>query len=273
MSYKSIKWLILIIPTFTIGLWEYIRHEFLLAYVSMELGNILSPVIVFVVTMLFLTKLFSMMEKGQKELSEAKAMQDLLLEREKIAAELHDGIAQSLFLLNVQLEQAKHNPNDESYAKLKTNIHKTNGYVREAIASLRSPIDPQGFNWQDSLQQLTKLLKDDMDVEVMIKWRLHEDIMPIKEQLDLLLSIREAIYNIQKHSQATKVWIDSFPTANGWYCCVKDNGVGMQYGEGGVSQKLNFGIRMVHERAASWQWSFDIERKQNLTYFRIQKDI
>ena len=28
MSYKQMKWLILIIPTLTIGIWEYVRHEF-----------------------------------------------------------------------------------------------------------------------------------------------------------------------------------------------------------------------------------------------------
>ena len=39
LKYKQIKWLILTIPTITIALWEYIRHEFLLSYISMEIGN------------------------------------------------------------------------------------------------------------------------------------------------------------------------------------------------------------------------------------------
>lgn len=101
MSYKQIKWLILIIPTLTIGLWEYVRHEFLLPYISMELGNVLAPIIVFLVTILFLTQLFDILERNQKELERAKALQAALEEREKIARELHDGIAQSLFLINV----------------------------------------------------------------------------------------------------------------------------------------------------------------------------
>jgi len=101
VSYKQIKWLILIIPTLTIGLWEYVRHEFLLPYISMELGNVLAPIIVFLVTILFLTQLFDILERNQKELERAKALQAALEEREKIARELHDGIAQSLFLINV----------------------------------------------------------------------------------------------------------------------------------------------------------------------------
>ena len=39
LKYKQIKWLILTIPTVTIALWEYIRHEFLLSYITMEIGN------------------------------------------------------------------------------------------------------------------------------------------------------------------------------------------------------------------------------------------
>ena len=31
MKYKQIKWLILMTPTVTIALWEYLRHEFLLS--------------------------------------------------------------------------------------------------------------------------------------------------------------------------------------------------------------------------------------------------
>ncbi|MGP3788041.1 hypothetical protein [Paenibacillus sp. 1A_MP2] len=43
MSYKQIKWMILLVPTFTVGLWEYIRHQFLMPYLSMDAGNWLTP--------------------------------------------------------------------------------------------------------------------------------------------------------------------------------------------------------------------------------------
>ncbi|WP_247747522.1 hypothetical protein [Alkalihalobacillus sp. BA299] len=68
MTYRQIKMLILLLPTITIGLWEYVRHEFLLPYISMELGNLLAPVIVFVVTMIFLVKLFTMLEHIKEDL-------------------------------------------------------------------------------------------------------------------------------------------------------------------------------------------------------------
>ncbi|SEA16123.1 two-component system, NarL family, nitrate/nitrite sensor histidine kinase NarQ [Thalassobacillus cyri] len=52
LSYTQIKWLILLVPAVAIGLWEYIRHEFLLPYLSMNAGNLLSPFIVLAITLL-----------------------------------------------------------------------------------------------------------------------------------------------------------------------------------------------------------------------------
>lgn len=39
MTYKQLKWFILLIPTFTVGIWEYVRHE----YVRMGIENLCSP--------------------------------------------------------------------------------------------------------------------------------------------------------------------------------------------------------------------------------------
>jgi two-component system nitrate/nitrite sensor histidine kinase NarQ len=102
MSYKQIKWMILLIPTLTVGLWEYVRHQFLLPYISMNLGNWLTPVIVYVVSITLLTRLFLILERIQKELEHERAAKVALESREKLAKELHDGIAQSLFLLSVK---------------------------------------------------------------------------------------------------------------------------------------------------------------------------
>ena len=60
MSYKQIKWMILLIPTFTVGIWEYIRHQFLMPYLSMDAGNWLTPVIVYLVSVTLLSRLFRM---------------------------------------------------------------------------------------------------------------------------------------------------------------------------------------------------------------------
>ena len=120
MSYQQVKWLILVIPTIIIGLWEYVRHTFLLPYLSMELGNLLSPIILFIVTMTLSRKLFFIYERMQEEVRKERARQAVMEERERMVRQLHDGVAQSLFLLSVQIEQMEgEKPTPEQWNELK----------------------------------------------------------------------------------------------------------------------------------------------------------
>ena len=107
LSYRWLKRLILWTPTITIGLWEYIRHAFLLPYVTMELGNLLAPFIVLAVTVTLLRGLFAKLEETQEALQRERLLKTALEEREQLARELHDGISQSLFLLSVSISLSK----------------------------------------------------------------------------------------------------------------------------------------------------------------------
>jgi len=185
LSYQKIKWLILLIPTLTIGLWEYVRHQFLLPYISMELGNWLAPVIVFSVTMLCITKLFAILEQIQEELQRTKAMQAVLQEREKLARELHDGIAQSLFLMSVQMEQweqVQAGNADEQIRRIRQTVREVNEYVRQAIANLRYPPEPT-MPWMESLHRLVGEFSRDPSIDVDFDWTLPEERLSMKEKV------------------------------------------------------------------------------------------
>lgn len=67
MKASTIKRLILWTPTVLTAAWEYARHTFLLPYVSMDTGNVISPILVFLVTVTLLSKLFAMLENVQEQ--------------------------------------------------------------------------------------------------------------------------------------------------------------------------------------------------------------
>jgi two-component system nitrate/nitrite sensor histidine kinase NarQ len=106
----------------------------------MEIGNILSPILVFIVTIVFLLRLFSILEKMQEELKTEKVKQAAMIEREQLARELHDGIAQMLFLLSVKLNKfEKKNHVDEDFQKIKQTLKHIHDDTREAISNLKQP--------------------------------------------------------------------------------------------------------------------------------------
>ncbi len=133
MSYSFIKWSILLSPAFMLGLWEYIRHEFLLKIISMKTGNLLSPLIVMVFILIFSTPLFRRLEKIQEELNQERAYNAKAEERQKISQELHDGISQSLFLLSVKVNKL-----EKSVAGSQLNeVHKIKQTVQHIYDDIR----------------------------------------------------------------------------------------------------------------------------------------
>jgi len=273
MSYKQIKWLILTIPVLTIGLWEYVRHEYLLSYISMELGNWLAPVIVFLVSILLLTQLFSMIERNQEELNQSKAMQAAMEEREKLARELHDGIAQSLFLLNVQVDQIANRKETEGprYDRLKENVHRTNSYVRQAIANLRYPPDPASIPWLQSIHSLIDELEQETGLFFSLQWNLPESVLLAKDKIELLAIIREALLNIHKHAEAKRVRIEMKETLDGWLCTVADDGKGFDSEQ--MNGKGRYGVKMMKDRALKMNWRLELGRVMNETVVSIRKEI
>ncbi|MEI7026990.1 sensor histidine kinase [Paenibacillus sp. y28] len=287
VTYRQIKWLILIIPTLTIGLWEYVRHQFLLPVLSMEAGNLLAPVIVFVVTMTFLRALFIILEQIQEELHGERSDKAALMERERMARELHDGIAQSLFLLSVQADGLEHDAaaghvDAGEVRQLRKTVTEVNDYVRHAIASLRLPVVPEGLPWTESVRQLVEDLAAETGLEAECRWELPEDKLSSKEKVELYACLREALVNVRKHAKARHVRLSGeAASGGGWQCRVEDDGIGFPPGNRAEAagtvydpQELRpdrYGLRIMRERAAEMGWSLQLERREGWSSVVIVK--
>ncbi|MCZ4149390.1 two-component sensor histidine kinase, partial [Escherichia coli] len=107
----------------------------------MALGNWLTPVLVYLVSITLLSKLFRILERYQKELEQERSAKAALEAREQLARELHDGIAQSLFLLSVKAEKLESDNSSEHHQQnvlsIRKTIHEVNRYVRQSITNLR----------------------------------------------------------------------------------------------------------------------------------------
>jgi two-component system nitrate/nitrite sensor histidine kinase NarQ len=273
MTYKEIKWLILTIPTLTIGIWEYVRHELLVSFVSMEVGNMLAPILIFVVTVPLSAKLFSILENTQEELNKERSLKAALVERERIARELHDGIAQSLFLLSVKVDQLERSrdaeASGEQLGKLRKTVHQVNEYVRQAIANLRKPPVLDTMPWMESIRSLADETASEAGMSVAFRWELPEERLTAKEKVELYASLREALLNVRKHANAGHVEIECAADDEGWTCSVADDGRG--FSGDPFAHASRYGLQILRDRAKEMGWELTLERLEKRTKMVIRK--
>lgn len=274
LSYKQIKWLILLLPTVTVGLWEYVRHTpYMLKHLSMEAGNWLTPVIVFAVTIVFVRKLFKVLEDMQKKLEQEKASKAMLEEREKIARQLHDGIAQSLFLLSVKLNQLESKQpqleSQQQYQKVRKTVQHMHDDVRQSIFNLRHSSSISPFPWTESLHQLIHNFQEETGLSIQFEWNISEENLTAKEKIELFACIKEALMNVHKHASANNVVVRGSNIEKGWTCTVEDDGIGITPSE--VTNKKGNGIEIMQDRAREMDWDISWQVNAGRTKVEISK--
>ncbi len=271
MTYKQLKWFILLIPTVTVGVWEYVRHEYLLPYISMDLGNWLTPVIVLFVTFTLLTRFFKKMENIQEELRIERAEKAVLEERERIASNLHDGMAQSLFLLSIkvrQLDQLDVSREDrELFEELNQTIHHIHDYVRHGIKTLKLPPHALDEPWLDAIDKRIADFERESGLEVVESIDVDEQLLSTQEKVELISCLSEALINIHKHAHATRVKVHVKVTTKEKYVMIIDNGQGFH--EEDLQKKGRYGLQMMDDRCKRMNWSMDMKREHGETIIRF----
>jgi two-component system, NarL family, nitrate/nitrite sensor histidine kinase NarQ len=239
----------------------------------MSIGNFLSPIIVFAVTIIFLLRLFRMLEKIQKELELEKSKKAALIERENLARELHDGIAQSLFLLGVKVNKFGRKHELEGYPDFHTiiqTLQHVHEDVRQSIANLKHTPNEESFSWTSTIHQYLMELENNHQMDVDFQWEIDEETLSAKEKIELFACIKEVVMNVIKHAKTSKIQIRSKETENGWKCVIKDKGQGFK--EEDILFNKGFGLQIIQNRAREMNWNFLISRIKNETVVEIRKE-
>lgn len=274
LSYKQIKWLILLLPSLIILIWEELRHTVqLLHYIPMNVGNWLTPLIVLVLTLAVAGKLFQLLERIQKQLEEERSKKMILEEREKIARQLHDGIAQSIFLLSVKLNKvethlAQSVPHDE-LQKVKKTVKHIHQDIRQSIFNLRNLSEEKELPWTVSIYDLVSHFKEESNINIKFRWGIQEEELSAKEKIELYACVRESVINAQKHAQCTDILIEARSESDGWSCIIEDNGIGFRDNKE-INNKDSHGIDIMRDRANEMNWDFQLKRINDKTRVEIR---
>jgi signal transduction histidine kinase len=247
--------------------------EFLVSYVGLGvLGLVLAvffdalrwwTVIAVIAPLLFARQMFlrtQSLEEAHKELQEREQVlrslsnamaEERADERQRIAAYLHDDLAQVLFRLSIQVDVARKlldkgeiPETADQLEKIKESKQDTSDRIRALIRDLhRSPLGAKGL--AEALESFT----DEVGRDSGVSFHHHvEDVeMPAPIALLIYHIAREGVMNALKHAQATDIWVTVSEHDDDLELQLRDNGRGFDTSAPGPEG--HFGMAMMRERA------------------------
>jgi len=189
----------------------------------------------------------------------------IIEERARIAREMHDGIAQFLGYLNLQVQtlkslfaQEKHQEFNDELESMRGAIRTAHADVRENILSLRTTLANE-----KGLVSATDEYLAEFSIQTGITTNfineLSDDLnLSSIAEVQLVCILQEALTNVRKHSQASNVTVLLNRTIAG-----RDEYITMKVVDNGVGFMLNdsircFGLKTMRERAQSVKGRFII---------------
>ena len=179
-----------------------------------------------------------------------------LEERQRIAADMHDGLAQTLSYVKLKadrlaplIEQGEAGPAAAELALIGQAIDRANDELRHSIASLRSapvadrPLQVQLAELVASLSQPS----DDFSVEVAMPEG-DSVVLDSAETVQIVRVVQEALHNTRRHASAAHVTIRLDRQERDYRLIVQDDGCGFDMA--GAAGQGHFGLSIMQARAA-----------------------
>lgn len=202
-------------------------------------------------------------------------------ERRRVARELHDGIGQLIasakFSLEIAALKIKQNKSpDEDIAVTHERIGQTLQDLRRISRDLHpSILDDHGLSM--GIKSLAKNFTERTGTEVVFDDILVRDVLPLDVKTSLYRVAQEALTNIERHADATRVEIKIEVSGKWIILSIQDNGKGfdVESMERSKSPTEGIGLRNMQERLAYHKGTFSIysNNKGTLVEAMIPKSV
>lgn len=192
-------------------------------------------------------------------------------ERQLIASEVHDAVAQTLAYMKMRLpllQDAILEHDDQRSMKyfgdVKRAVGEAHASLREILTHFRTRIDPQGL--LHALRGVAAGFFDRTGIVLEFDNRATELRLPVEQEVQVFLIVQEALANIAKHSLARQARLAIRPLAQGFEIVIEDDGSGMAAmtrvsHERASGSQSHFGIEIMQERAQRLGGSVELSER------------
>ncbi len=223
----------------------------------------LTPVLVVVVVQ-YLAQLTRRLEEQRGEARRALAENVRLQEereelaaqeeRSRIAREIHDGIAQSIYMLSLNLEKAAETARGDE--RLGPRLERLVGLAKESLLEVRhyifdlKPLLSGDAGLTSTIQAQVQEFTAVSGLPVELRVEGEERKVPLTVGSSLYRIAQEALANIYRHAKATQIEAVLAFGADSVSLEIRDNGRGFAIDPGKGAASSGRGLRNIHQRAA-----------------------
>jgi NarL family two-component system sensor histidine kinase YdfH len=208
------------------------------------------------------------LESANAKLAAYAAQNELLTlqnERQRMARELHDTLAQGVAGLVLQLEAVK------THLKL-GRAERASAIVEQSLASARSTLSESRAAIDDlravlpadlseAIRERVERFTQATSIPCQLEISMKEDKLAMDVKENLLRVLSEALTNVARHAQATQMSVKLFAQDDQIHLEVHDNGKG--FAAGSEMNAGHYGLLGIRERARLLDGSLTVESKIN----------
>jgi len=193
----------------------------------------------------------------------------ILAERNRLACELHDNVAQSLGYLNLKVAVTSKLLADGQYAEAQANLQELKQVINEAYTDVREEIfnlrakTSMGLSFLNTLDKYIAKYKEfyNLDIQLTLQTEENQLKFPAEVKEQVIRIIQEALINVRKHAQVDKVAITIKPNQDRIQIMIQDEGQGFAINKLKTADKTGFGLEIMQERAKSINGNLEISSK------------
>lgn len=236
---------------FTAGRLEVLNHLARQAAVSLENAALHDRV--------------SRSEEAQRQFSR-RLVESQEAERKRIAAELHDSLAQNMTIIHGEarkkLESSSPRPEEEtdSLNVISSTALRSLAEIREISYNLRPPqLDELGL--KQALQSLIKRVSRSSNLNIRGKIDINKETIPPEMEIQIFRIVQEGMTNMIKHSEATEGAVEIVQTNGDLHLEISDNGKGFDGKTKNGDESNGFGMRSMEERVRLCGGTFRVDSR------------
>ncbi len=213
-----------------------------------------------------------MADRLERQVREERRRSDLrqqaiVEERERIARELHDGLAQVLGYVNTKatavrllVQRGQTATAEKQLRQLEEAARGLFVDVREAILGLRMT-GRRDARLADMIRGYTADFGQLCELPVVVEIGPEVAAVSVapEAELQLLRVVQEALANVRKHASATRAWVELRAEREGLVLTIRDDGCGFDLESARRNGRPHFGLTIMRERAEAIGADFQIE--------------